>query len=248
MLRLRTSNISWNMFNKLFSQTWQPNNLQIIFINTSFHRESYRSISPADMENEKNHLGRSTSKDQNDSFSSQISDSPKAWEQPGHKAKALRIKRNIQRYIWDDPDKPAIEKKFLRKLDFFLLTYTCLGYFCKNLDQANISNAYVSGMKESLNMQGSQLTYMGNVFTAGYVVGQIPAVILVTRVRPSILVSSLEVLWAIFTFCCAAVRTVPQLYAMRFLIGLCEGAFFPVIIYLISSWCKSSSDFEIDTA
>lgn len=43
--------------------------------------------------------------------------------------------RTAQRYIWDDPDKPAREKKFLRKLDFYLLTYTCLGYFCKNLDQ-----------------------------------------------------------------------------------------------------------------
>lgn len=41
----------------------------------------------------------------------------------------------VQRYIWDDPDKPADEKRFLLKLDFYLLTYTCLGYFCKNLDQ-----------------------------------------------------------------------------------------------------------------
>lgn len=41
--------------------------------------------------------------------------------------------RTVQRYVWDDPDKPAYEKKFLLKLDIFLLTYTCLGYFCKNL-------------------------------------------------------------------------------------------------------------------
>lgn len=41
--------------------------------------------------------------------------------------------RTFQRFIWDDPDKPAYEKKFLLKLDFFLLSYTCLGYFCKNL-------------------------------------------------------------------------------------------------------------------
>lgn len=47
--------------------------------------------------------------------------------------------RTTQRYIWDDPDKPAREKEFLRKLDFYLLTYTCLGYFCKNLDQCKIS-------------------------------------------------------------------------------------------------------------
>ncbi|KAI1876991.1 uncharacterized protein JN550_001063 [Neoarthrinium moseri] len=148
--------------------------------------------------------------------------------------------RTIRRYIWDDPDKPEYEKKFLLKLDFFLLTYTCLGYFCKNLDQANINNAYVSGMKEALGMYGSELTYASNVFTAGYVISQLPAVILVTKLRPSYVIPTLEVLWAIFTFCAAAVRTVPQLYAVRFLIGLCEGAFFPCIIYLIASWYTKS--------
>ncbi|CAN8105195.1 unnamed protein product [Discula destructiva] len=148
--------------------------------------------------------------------------------------------RTTQRYIWDDPDKPAVEKKFLRKLDFYLLTYTCLGYFCKNLDQSNISNAYVSGMQEAIGMGGSDLTYASNVFTAGYVISQIPAVILVTKIRPSYIIPTLEVLWSIFTFCSSAVKTTPQLYAMRFLIGLCEGAFFPVIIYLISSWYTKS--------
>ncbi|KAH8659772.1 major facilitator superfamily transporter [Xylariales sp. PMI_506] len=148
--------------------------------------------------------------------------------------------RTVQRFVWDDPDKSAEEKKFLLKLDFFLLSYTCLGYFCKNLDQANISNAYVSGMQESLGMVGSELTYAGNVFTAGYVIIQLPAVILATKIRPSYIIPTLEVLWSVFTFLCATVKTVPQLYALRFLIGLCEGAFFPTIIYLIASWYTKS--------
>jgi ACS family pantothenate transporter-like MFS transporter len=171
---------------------------------------------------------------------SQLSGSEKPWERPGAWGSIRRGWRSFQPYIWDDPNKPAAEKRFLVKLDFFLLTYTCLGYFCKNLDQANINNAYVSGMKEALHMHGSQLTYISNVFTAGYVIGQLPAVILVTKIRPSILISSLEILWAIFTFCCAAVTSTSQLYALRFLVGLCEGAFFPCIMYLIGSWCQYS--------
>jgi ACS family pantothenate transporter-like MFS transporter len=205
-------------------------------------------IPPSVINDEKNQTssqGHPLSKSQDGSHSSQLSDSPQPWEEPGFKAKSHRTWRIIQRYIWDDPDKPTVEKKFLLKLDFFLLSYTCLGYFCKNLDQANISNAYVSGMKEALHMGGSELTYMSNVFTAGYVVGQLPAVILATKIRPSILVSSLEILWAVFTFCCAGVKTVPQLYALRFLVGLCEGAFFPVIVYVISSWCEFSLPFPI---
>lgn len=66
-----------------------------------------------------------------------------------------RYWRTFQRYVWDDPDKTKEEKRFLLKLDFFLLTYACLAYFSKSLDQANIANAYVSGMKEALKMVSS---------------------------------------------------------------------------------------------
>lgn len=60
-----------------------------------------------------------------------------------------QILRSIQRHTWDDPDKSKEEKWFLFKLDLFLLSSACLGYFSKNLDQANINNAYVSGVMDT---------------------------------------------------------------------------------------------------
>lgn len=48
------------------------------------------------------------------------------------------------------------EKKFLRKLDAFLLTFTSLAFFLKWLDSSNINNAYVSGMKEELKLFGNE--------------------------------------------------------------------------------------------
>ena len=79
-------------------------------------------------------------------------------------------------------------------------------------------------------MHGSELTYASNVFTAGYVVGQIPAVILASRIRPSILIPTMEILWSVLTFCTSTITNVSHLYAIRFLIGLCESAYFPVMI------------------
>ncbi|KAL6242361.1 hypothetical protein RBB50_010909 [Rhinocladiella similis] len=152
------------------------------------------------------------------------------------KSKPRRLLQTIQRYVWDDPDRPKHEKWFIFKLDIFLLSISCLGYFSKNLDQANINNAYVSGMKEALHMGGNELTYAGNVFTAGYVVSQLPAVVLAAKVRPSIFIPIMEILWSVFTFCSAAVKTPSQLYAMRFLIALCEGTYFPTVVYIIGSW------------
>lgn len=81
------------------------------------------------------------------------------WEKPGFAGTSRRYLRAVQRYVWDDPDKPKEEKWFLFKLGIYLLTSACLGYFSKNLDQANINNPYVSGMKEALKMNGSELTY-----------------------------------------------------------------------------------------
>ncbi|EXJ87535.1 hypothetical protein A1O3_04495 [Capronia epimyces CBS 606.96] len=161
---------------------------------------------------------------------------PKPGAKGGFLGTSLRYLRSLQRYIWDDPDKSKEDKWFLFKLDAFLLGSTCLGYFSKGLDQSNISNAYVSGMREALHMNGSELTYASNVFTAGYVVGQIPAVIMVTRVRPSYLIPTVEILWSVLTFCTSAVSSVSQLYALRFLIGLCESAYFPVVIYMVGAW------------
>lgn len=35
------------------------------------------------------------------------------------------------------------------------------------LDRSNLTNAYVSGMKEDLNFKGNQLTQINTVFTVG---------------------------------------------------------------------------------
>lgn len=69
-------------------------------------------------------------------------------------------KRTWRSYIWDTFDKSPEERKFLFKLDGILLTFASLGYFIKYLDQINVNNAFVSGMKEDLHLYGNQLNYM----------------------------------------------------------------------------------------
>lgn len=55
-------------------------------------------------------------------------------------------KRKWQSYIWDSLDKSPEERRFLFKLDLAVLSIASLGYLIKYLDQANINNAFVSGM------------------------------------------------------------------------------------------------------
>lgn len=84
------------------------------------------------------------------------------------------VKKRWVSYIWDTLDKSPAERQFLFKLDAALLSFASLGYFIKYLDQVNINNAFVSGMKEDLGLFGNQLNYMQTCWTVGYVIGQIP--------------------------------------------------------------------------
>ncbi|KAL1303594.1 hypothetical protein AAFC00_006959 [Neodothiora populina] len=147
-------------------------------------------------------------------------------------------KRKWQSYVWDSLDKTPEERKFLFKLDAALLTFASLGYFIKNLDQSNINNAFVSGMKEDLNLYGDELNYMQTLWTVGYVIGQIPSNLILTRVRPSIWIPTVEVVWTICTFCLSRCNSAKQIYAVRFFVGLAESAFYPGMQYIIGSWYR----------
>ena len=171
----------------------------------------------------------------------------------------VKPKKKWKSYIWDSLDKSPEERRFLFKLDSAVLTFASLGYFIKYLDQNNINNAFVSGMcvallaltsrrcdfrltlcrQEDLGLYGNQLNYMQTLWTVGYVIGEIPSNMILTRVRPSIWIPALEIIWTILTFCTSRCNTAEQLYAVRFLVGLAESGFYPGMQYVIGSWYRS---------
>jgi ACS family pantothenate transporter-like MFS transporter len=67
-------------------------------------------------------------------------------------------------------EKTPEERKLIRKVDFFILSFCCLMYFFNYLDRSNLTQAYVSGMKEDLDFKGNQLTQITTIFTCGYIV------------------------------------------------------------------------------
>lgn len=87
------------------------------------------------------------------------------------------------KWMWYEKGTSKEEKTLLRKLDFIILTFGCLTFFTKFLDLQAFQNAYVSGMKEDVGMQGNDLQYTTGVFQAGYCAAMIPSNILLTRVR-----------------------------------------------------------------
>ncbi|KAG7451448.1 MFS general substrate transporter [Guyanagaster necrorhizus] len=147
-------------------------------------------------------------------------------------------KRSLRSYIWDTWDKSPEERKFLGKLDACLLTYAALSYFSKYLDQQNVTNAYVSGMKEDLNLHGNEYNYITTAWTCGYVIGQIPSNLLITRIRPSLWIPTMEIIWSILTMLLSTSKNFSHICALRFFVGLAESTFYPAIQYVIGSWYR----------
>ncbi|RDW87228.1 MFS transporter-15 [Coleophoma crateriformis] len=131
---------------------------------------------------------------------------------------------------------PKEERAFVWRLDLWFMTIGFLAYAFKYLDQGNISNAYVSGMKEDLQLNANELNYFTTYFNIGYMVMLYPSCIIVSHIGPSNWLPTCEILWGVMTCCLSTVTNVKQVYGLRFLIGFLEGCAWTGYITLISSW------------
>ena len=72
----------------------------------------------------------------------------------------------------------------------------------------------------------------------GYVVGEIPSNLIITRIRPSIWIPACELTWSVLTILLVTCKTANHIYVLRFFIGLAEAAFYPGVTYVIGSWYR----------
>lgn len=90
-----------------------------------------------------------------------------------------RVVEILGRYI---PYFRKPENVLILKLDFLLLTWTFIAGILKEMDQSATTQAYVSGMKESLNLYGNELVNFNTFFSVGYAIGLIPGQLIQTKV------------------------------------------------------------------
>ncbi|ORY57753.1 major facilitator superfamily transporter [Pseudomassariella vexata] len=132
------------------------------------------------------------------------------------------------------------ERSLVRRLDIFLMTFGCISQVIKYLDQQNINNAYVSGMKEDLNLYGNELNYFTTWFNVSYCIMLIPSQVILTYVRPSYWLSGLEICWGLMTGLIALTTNAKQVYILRVFLGLCESSAWPGMMTLLMHWYTPS--------
>lgn len=147
------------------------------------------------------------------------------------------IDQKRQWFHWHEPGTSNV----IFKLDWFLLSYSCLCFFIKQLDGNNVSNAYVSGMAEELGFgPGNELSWMNTYFSIGAIIGGPISNIVLTTVRPRIWLPSCLLVWSLFVLFLFKCNTASQCYGLRFCIGFFESAAWPGIQYVLGCWYRKS--------
>ncbi|EKD15558.1 MFS transporter [Drepanopeziza brunnea f. sp. 'multigermtubi' MB_m1] len=130
------------------------------------------------------------------------------------------------------------ERDLIKKVDWRILPCLWTLYLLGFLDRANIGNAKTGGLEDDFNLTSSQYSVIVLVFFISYLVCEVPANMILTRVRPSVFLPGLGVLWGSFAMLMAATQNWKQLAGMRFLLGFAEAGFAPGCAYFLSSWYR----------
>lgn len=120
-------------------------------------------------------------------------------------------------------------KRYLLLLGTFLLSVLLY------VDRACISAAK-DGMTGDLGLSDTQWGWVMSSFALGYALFQTPTGAIADRFGPRVLLSSVVVLWSLFTGLTGVVRGFVSLFAVRFLFGAGEAGAFPGMARAVFSW------------
>lgn len=150
-------------------------------------------------------------------------------------------RKNKKWYKWFHESDTSEERKVILKIDLLLTFYSLMAYWVKYLDQTNLTNAYIGGLKEDIGMKGNDFVNTQVMFSVGNIIFQIPFIYVLYACPLNYVLPSLDIVWSILTICLSRVTNVGQLKVLRFFIGAAEAPSYLAYHSLFASWFKSST-------
>ncbi|KXH41133.1 hypothetical protein CSIM01_03339 [Colletotrichum simmondsii] len=110
---------------------------------------------------------------------------------------------------------------------------TLYQYWFNYLDRNAITVARLDGIEEELSLTSTEYQTCVSILFVGYILGQIPSNMLITRVRPSWFMASTMALWSIVSTATGVKKDFKGLLLTRFFLGITEAPFYPGALYLL---------------
>lgn len=131
-----------------------------------------------------------------------------------------------------------LEEKAWKRTIWRILPILTISYIFAYLDRINVS---IAKLQMSGDLAFSETVYgLGaGIFFIGFFFFQIPGNVLLQRIGARRMLTVLLISWAAIAPLTAIVTTPGQFYAVRFLLGLTESAFYPGVILYLSMWFPS---------
>ncbi|KAL4884345.1 major facilitator superfamily domain-containing protein [Aspergillus karnatakaensis] len=126
------------------------------------------------------------------------------------------------------------EIKLVRKIDFIMMPILWIMYWFNYLDRNAITVARLDDLEDELGLSSTQYQTCVSILFVGYILGQIPSNMLLTRVRPSLFMSGAMALWAVVSTLTGICTDFKGLLLTRFFLGITEAPFYPGALYMLS--------------
>ncbi|ORY78191.1 MFS general substrate transporter [Protomyces lactucae-debilis] len=131
------------------------------------------------------------------------------------------------------------DARIVRKVDRHVVPWLAALYAWSLIDRTNMGNAQIEGMSQEL-VLGIQNRYSIAllVFFPTYFISELPATLLVRHVSPRFVITAIALAWGTTMIAMGFVKVWGALAGLRALLGLLEGGYFPICVFLLSSWYK----------
>lgn len=104
------------------------------------------------------------------------------------------------------------------------------------MDKTTLSYAAIFGIKDDLDLSGSEYSWLSSIFYFGWLVWAIPSNLIMQRCPPAWYLSLNIFLWGIFLMCQASAKSFTVLAVLRVLSGAFEAIADPAFMLITSMY------------
>nr|VWP00286.1 UDP-glucose:Glycoprotein Glucosyltransferase [Ganoderma boninense] len=130
------------------------------------------------------------------------------------------------------------EQRLVLKFDVRILPVLALMYLANALDKGNLGNAKTNGLEEDLHFKDGQYNTILSVFFVPYVIFSAPVAFVGKRYGPSRVLPVLMFIFGSMTLISAGVTNFGGMMATRWILGMAESGFFPLVIYYLTTFYR----------
>ncbi|KKK23306.1 putative MFS transporter [Aspergillus rambellii] len=130
------------------------------------------------------------------------------------------------------------ERALCRRFDLRLLPVLAVMYLFNALDKGNLGNAETGGMSDDLHFKPNQYNLLLSIFFIPYVLFAPPIAMLGKRFSPARVLPIVMFCFGSFTLLSSATKNFSGMFALRWFLGTAESAFFPLVIYYLTTFYR----------